>query len=249
MLRAFAGGLFPGTALVSVVAGPWDTLVVPAGGAGAAEPVGAACGTGVTVAGALVIGIVGGTTWVGLAESEMLAFHGSGVGSIDRLAQSKGRPPATIAIMTRGQAAVRVFSLTGAAESAPGFPSAPDPSGASTVPGSGCPQCAHFAAPTSLILPHSGLGQIVRCIEHPQFEQKRVPDLFWCWQNGQRMLGIGCAVGFDGALAGYKEYQIGVSWAGPSNSPAFFGNTDVEFPRMAYFEGSSVSSEKTPKVS
>ena len=151
-----------------------------AGEVAATESVETTCGASAGGGGAAFRGSVGGTTWVGFAASEALDFHVSGVGSKARLAQSRGNPPATIAIMIRGQAVVRVFSLSAMAD-------APSPlwspfeaavSAVSPALGNGCPQCAHFAAPTSLILPHSGLGQIVRCIEQPQFEQKRVPDLF-----------------------------------------------------------------------
>lgn len=181
-VRALPGGLFIETAALSAAACPGDGLAALPEGAVSVASVEAACGAGAAAAGVLVKGIVGGTMWAGLAVSGALAFQGSGVGNRERLAHSKGSPPATIAIMIRGQAAVRVFSLAVAADSALAFP--PLPAAASAVSeasfatGKAWPQCAHLAAPTSLIFPHSGLGQIVRCIEQPQLEQKRVPDLF-----------------------------------------------------------------------
>jgi hypothetical protein len=121
---------------------------------------------------------------LGFDESAVLLFQVSGVGSRARLAHSRGSPPATIATMIRGKAEVRGFSLTSVVElsSCFGFTSSPAvfsvPAGTSLISGKTWPQCTHLAAPTSLILPHCGFGQIVRCIEQPHSEQNRVPELF-----------------------------------------------------------------------
>lgn len=52
-----------------------------------------------------------GATPPAFAVSEALIFQVFGVGNCERLAQSKGRPPATMAIIINGHADVRGFSL------------------------------------------------------------------------------------------------------------------------------------------
>jgi hypothetical protein len=132
VLLFFAGWFFPVAVLLSVLVGLVELLLEPAApgvaavtGGVVAESAGAICGVCAGNAGAVGMGIVGGTTRVGFGESAVLAFQVSGVGSKARLAHSKGSPPATIATMISGRAAVRVFSVPVAAEPPFMFPPTP----------------------------------------------------------------------------------------------------------------------------
>jgi hypothetical protein len=108
--------------------------------------------------------------------------------------------------MISGHAAVRGLSLAADPAAFSGTFAGTGLAAGATVAGSGAtvtlgkvsPQCSHTATPTSLILPHCGLGQILRCIEKPHSAQKRVPETFSCWQNGHFMAGIGY---------GYRSWQ------------------------------------------
>jgi hypothetical protein len=128
------------------------------------------------------------------------ACQGFGVGKEARLAHNNGRPPAIIATMINGNAAVRGLSLAADPVALSGTFSGAGlaagtglaASGATAGVGNAWPQNSHAAAATSLILAQLGLGHILRCIEKPHAAQKRVPVGFSCWQNGHFMAGMIC---------------------------------------------------------
>lgn len=172
-------------------------VLTGSGGAGGTTSRAAGGGVGVEAAGGVGVA-AGGVATADFEGSGVAPCQGFGVGNWVRLAHSSGRPPATIAMITKGQAGIRdlvstvavgAFSggLLSAGTSTPGV--------ATAMWGNSWPQDSQTAALTSLTLPHRGLGQTLRCIGEPHLAQKREPDTFSYWQNEQLVASIGFAYG------------------------------------------------------